>query len=94
MQRRGWVTILLGHAESRQRFNVRNAFAFGGVYEDPATGAAAAALGGLLRDVGWPHGGLIELHQGDDMGIPCRLTAGISERRGASIRVSGTSRAI
>ncbi|WP_195828580.1 PhzF family phenazine biosynthesis protein, partial [Bordetella pertussis] len=33
--------------------HARNAFAAGGVYEDPATGAAAAALAGHLRDSGW-----------------------------------------
>lgn len=92
MQREGWVTVLLGHAESPQRFHTRNAFAFGGVYEDPATGASAAALAGYLRDIGWPHGGYIDVQQGDDMGTPCRLRADISGPAGASIRVSGNAR--
>jgi PhzF family phenazine biosynthesis protein len=94
MKHAGWVTILLGHAESLQRFHVRNAFAFGGVYEDPATGAAAAALAGLLRDIAWPHGGRIDILQGDDMGVPCRLRAEIPSRAGTSVRVSGTARFI
>lgn len=94
MQREGWVTIMLGYAQTPQRFHARNAFAFGGVYEDPATGASTAAFCGYLRDLGWPHGGRIEIHQGDDMGVPSRLTAQIGEKKGESIRVSGTARVI
>ncbi|MEX5614646.1 PhzF family phenazine biosynthesis protein, partial [Pseudomonas syringae] len=67
-------------------------FAFGGVYEDPATGAATAALGGYLRDIGWPHGGLIDIIQGEDMGSPSRLRAEIPQQPGSSIRVSGMAR--
>jgi PhzF family phenazine biosynthesis protein len=92
MKRAGWVTVLLGHAHTPQRFSTRNAFAYGGVYEDPATGAATAALAGYLRDLGWPHGGVIDISQGDDMGMPSRIRAEISPVAGASIRVSGTAR--
>jgi PhzF family phenazine biosynthesis protein len=92
MKRAGWVTVLLGHAHTPQRFSTRNAFAYGGVYEDPATGAATAALAGYLRDLGWPHGGVIDVSQGDDMGMPSRIRAEISPVAGASIRVSGTAR--
>ena len=92
MRRHGWVTVLCGHAETSQRFDVRNAFAYGGVVEDPATGAAAAALAGYLRDLQWPHGGCIALRQGDDLGMPSRLTATFGDVAGASIRVSGTAR--
>ena len=88
----GLVTISLIHAENADRFHARNAFAAGGVYEDPATGAAAAALAGYLRDLDWPHGGAIEIRQGDDMGIPCRLRAEITSEPGASIRISGSAR--
>ena len=94
MRRHGWVTVLMGHAQSTQRFHTRNPFAYGGVYEDPATGASTAAFAGYLRDLGWPHGGDIEVHQGDDMGAPSRLRAKITEQAGASIRVSGTARRI
>ncbi|WP_221931668.1 PhzF family phenazine biosynthesis protein [Palleronia caenipelagi] len=55
---------------SDQRFTVRNAFAPGGVLEDPATGTAAAAFAGYLRDRGWPHGGEIRVLQAEDMGVP------------------------
>ena len=94
MRREGWVTVLLGHAESAQRFTTRNAFAWGGVHEDPATGAATAALAGYLRDLGWPHGGTIAVRQGDDMGMPSRLRADIGPAVGSPIRVSGTVRLI
>jgi PhzF family phenazine biosynthesis protein len=86
------VTISLVHAESSQRFHARNPFPIGGVYEDPATGAAAAALAGYLRDLGWPHNGAIEIVQGEDMGVPSRLHAQIPSTPGASIRVSGMAR--
>lgn len=88
----GIVTFSLVHAETSQHFHARNPFPFGGVYEDPATGAAAAALAGYLRDLGWPHNGAIEIVQGEDMGVPSRLHAQISAVPGASIRVSGMAR--
>lgn len=86
------ATISLVHAESPSLFHARNPFASGGVYEDPATGAAAAALAGYLGDLGWPHGGGIEILQGEDMGVPCRLLAESGEERGGGVRVSGTAR--
>jgi PhzF family phenazine biosynthesis protein len=88
----GIVTISLVHAETDTRFHARNPFAAGGVYEDPATGAAAAALAGYLRDLGWPHSGAIDILQGEDMGVPSRLRVEISSEPGASIRVSGAAR--
>ena len=45
------VTICLVYAKSPVLFHTRNPFASGGVYEDPATGAATAALAGYLRDI-------------------------------------------
>ncbi len=92
MNREGLITVLLGWAETPRRFHTRNPFASGGVYEDPATGAATAAFAGYLRDLGWPHGGTIEILQGEDMGAPSRLTAEIPPETGASIRVSGATR--
>ncbi|UXI66762.1 PhzF family phenazine biosynthesis protein [Tahibacter amnicola] len=88
----GLVTITLAYAETPQRFHTRNPFASGGVYEDPATGAATAALAGYLRDISWPHGGAIDIVQGEDMGMRSRLRAEIPPERGSSIRVSGTAR--
>jgi PhzF family phenazine biosynthesis protein len=92
MRNAGLVTILLAHTQTPQRFHTRNPFASGGVYEDPATGAATAAFAGYLRDLGWPHGGDIEVVQGVDMGCPSRLRAEIPTEPGSSIRVSGTAR--
>ena len=48
----GLVTIVLVVVESDQLLHTRNAFASGGVLEDPATGAATAALAGYLREIG------------------------------------------
>jgi PhzF family phenazine biosynthesis protein len=92
MQREGVVTILFAHAETPQLFQTRNAFAYGGVYEDPATGAGTAALAGYLRDIAWPHMGAIDVVQGEDMGMRSLLRAEISPTSGASISVSGTAR--
>jgi len=94
MLRAGVITILLAWAETPRRFHARNPFASGGVYEDPATGAATAALAGYLRDLDWPHGGSIEVLQGEDMGSPSRLHAEIPNIAASSIRVSGRARII
>jgi PhzF family phenazine biosynthesis protein len=92
MSEAGVVTIVLAYAEAPQLFHARNPFASGGVYEDPATGAAAAAFAGYLRDLNWPHGGAINIVQGEDMGMRSRLRADIPPTPGATIRVSGTAR--
>lgn len=92
MTNEGWVTIILAFAETPRRFRARNAFASGGVYEDPATGAAAAAFAGYLRDIGWPHKGQIEILQGEEMGMSSHLLAEIPPEPGSSIRVSGSAR--
>ena len=92
MRRENLVTITLAYAEAPQRFHTRNPFASGGVYEDPATGAATAALAGYLRDIGWPHNGQIDVVQGEDMGMRSLLHANIPPETGSSIRVSGTVR--
>ncbi|KAB2888770.1 MAG: PhzF family phenazine biosynthesis protein [Burkholderiaceae bacterium] len=92
MRDAGLVTIVLAWAESDRLWHTRNAFASGGVLEDPATGAATAALAGYLRDLGWPHGGAIDVVQGEDMGMRSRLHAEIGPEPGGSIRVSGTAR--
>ena len=73
MNSNGLVTILLAYVETPQRFHTRNPFASGGIYEDPATGAATAAFAGYLRDIDWPHGGIIHVLQGEDMGMRSSL---------------------
>ena len=92
MEESGLVTVALVTAENPRLFHARNAFAVGGVLEDPATGAAAAALAGYLRDIGWPHGGAIDIVQGEDMGMRSLIRAEIDTPIGGSIRVSGTAR--
>lgn len=94
MNEHGLVTIVLAWAETPQRFHTRNPFASGGVLEDPATGAGTAAFAGYLRDIAWPHGGRIEVVQGEDMGMRSRLTAEIGNEPGSSIRVSGSARSM
>jgi PhzF family phenazine biosynthesis protein len=86
-----WTTIQLVWRESVDTFHVRDPFPVGGVYEDPATGAAAAALGGYLRELRVvPADATLHLHQGDDLGRPGRLT--VELRTGEpGVRVSGTA---
>jgi len=92
MNKHSWVTILVAYVEDQQTFHTRNAFASGGVLEDPATGASTAAFAGYLRDIGWHHANAIEIKQGFDMGSPSLLSASIPDEPGSSIRVSGAAR--
>ena len=92
MQRIDVVTVMFVYAETDRLFHSRNPFAFGGVYEDPATGAASAAFAGYLRDIGWPHGGMMDIVQGEDMGIRSLIRAELTDTPGSSIRVSGSVR--
>ena len=94
MRKQGLVTVMLVYVEGDQSFAVRNAFASGGVLEDPATGAAAAAFAGYLRDLDWPHGGHFTIHQGEDMGSPSLLQVALDDTKGAPVRVSGSARDI
>jgi PhzF family phenazine biosynthesis protein len=91
MTARDWTTVQLVHRAAADRFAVRNPFPVGGVVEDPATGAAAAALGGYLRELGLVGpDAVLHLSQGDDMGRPGRLT--VELRAGEpGVRVSGTA---
>ncbi len=88
------ATISLLWPESEGVFHSRNAFAPGGVYEDPATGAAAAALAGYLRDIDWQGKRIFEIIQGEDMGCPSRLFVEYTLKPGTSIKVAGETRYI
>jgi PhzF family phenazine biosynthesis protein len=88
------VTISLLWQESDSLFHSRNAFASGGVYEDPATGAAAAALAGYLRDLQWQGNNEFVIRQGEDMGMPSRLLVKYGPKIGESVAVSGETRVI
>ena len=90
MAARDWTTIQLVHRESPDRFRSRNPFPPGGVVEDPATGAAAAAFGGYLRELGLVEPpATITIDQGIELGRPSLLTVTIPEAGG--IGVSGTA---
>lgn len=92
MNREQLITVMFVFSESEQQFHTRNAFASGGVLEDPATGAATAAFAGYLRDINWSHGGAIHIVQGEDMGSRSLIRAEIGAQIGSSIRVSGSAR--
>ncbi|WP_367132713.1 PhzF family phenazine biosynthesis protein [Saccharothrix sp. HUAS TT1] len=73
------VTAQLVRQRAEDVFDSRNPFPVGGVVEDPATGAAAAAFGGYLRAIGEvtrPRS--ITIHQGVDMGRPSLLRVEVS----------------
>ncbi|MFE7361210.1 PhzF family phenazine biosynthesis protein [[Kitasatospora] papulosa] len=90
MRRLDLTTVQLAWRESATVFHVRDPFPVGGVVEDPATGAAAAAFGAYARELGLvPDDAVLTLHQGADMGRPGTLT--VELRPGdARVRVSGT----
>lgn len=88
------TTIQLVWRERTDRFRARDPFAVGGVVEDPATGAAAAALGAYLRDRGEITApASFEIVQGVEMGRPSLLRVSIVPDE-PGIRVSGTAVAI
>lgn len=91
-----WTTICLAVADGPALFHVRNAFAIGGLVEDPATGAAAAALAGALVDLGWPGmpGGRFTIRQGEDMGVPCEIRVEAPASPGGRVRLSGATRTL
>jgi PhzF family phenazine biosynthesis protein len=94
MQQEDLVTIDMLWVDSPRRFHSRNLFPTGGVYEDPATGAAAAALAGYLRDIAWQGENRFEILQGEDMGSPSRLVVEFTLNKGESVKVSGETRHI
>jgi PhzF family phenazine biosynthesis protein len=88
------TTIQLVWRESPTRFRARDPFPVGGAVEDPATGAAAAALGAYLRDRGdIVAPATFEVVQGVEMGRPSLLTVSISPGEDG-VRVSGSAVAI
>jgi PhzF family phenazine biosynthesis protein len=74
MLERDLVTVDLVFRDDTTTFHARNPFPVGGVVEDPATGAAAAAFGAYLRalELVTPPA-RVTVHQGDDMGRPSLL---------------------
>ena len=90
MAREDLTTLQLIWRETDDLFHARNPFPPGGVVEDPATGAAAAALGGYLREAGYVEAPFdFEIRQGEDMGRPSRL--GVSVPAAGGVVVRGTA---
>lgn len=91
MERHGWTTVHLVWRESPALFHARDPFPVGGVVEDPATGAAAAAFGGYLRTLGLvQHKAEVTVRQGEDMGRPGELLVGVSAGD-PRVKVTGTA---
>ena len=91
MLERDLTTVQLVFREAPATFSVRDPFPVGGVVEDPATGAAAAAFGAYLRALGLVDPpATVTLHQGDDLGRPSVLTVAIPPGD-AGIDVTGTA---
>ncbi|UQS28424.1 PhzF family phenazine biosynthesis isomerase [Streptomyces fradiae] len=90
MLRLDLTTVQLVWRASDTVFHVRDPFPVGGVVEDPATGAAAAAFGAYARALRLvPEASVLTLHQGEDLGRPAELT--VELRTGdPRVRVSGT----
>ena len=92
MAERDWTTVQLVHRTGPATFDARNPFPPGGVYEDPATGAAAAAFGAYLAEVGAVEPPVrITITQGVDMGRPSTLAVDVPAQRGEGVRVSGSA---
>lgn len=88
MEANDLTTVALLWREDAVTWHARNAFAIGGVVEDPATGAAAAAFGAYLRDGGHIQvPATIDIVQGEDMGRRSELHVEVPRTGG--IAVSG-----
>lgn len=85
------TTIQLIWRQSTLVFRARDPFPVGNVVEDPATGAAAAALGAYLSWRGEivPPASLV-IHQGVEMGRPSLIEVEVPDAAGG-IRVRGTA---
>jgi PhzF family phenazine biosynthesis protein len=85
------TTLQLVWRETADRFRARDPFPVGGMVEDPATGAAAAALGAYLRERGEIVApATFEVIQGVEMGRPSLITVSIVPGE-KGVRVTGTA---
>ena len=94
MDSQGWpatITVLhrtMDGVDGVMRFEARNLFPVGRITEDPATGSAAAAVGGYLRGLGAVRPPQrVRIEQGRHVGRPGELVVDIPEQGG--IVVSG-----
>lgn len=86
------TTVALVHREDATTFHARNPFPVGGVFEDPATGAAAAAFGAYLRALGLVDPPVrITIHQGEDMGRPSLLLVDLDPDLDSGVHVTGAA---
>ncbi|MBP2340607.1 PhzF family phenazine biosynthesis protein [Saccharothrix coeruleofusca] len=91
LRERDAVTAQLLFQRAEDVFDARDPFPVGGVVEDPATGSAAAAFAGYLRELGLvDRPRAITLHQGEDMGRPSLLLVEVSPDDPRA-RVSGSA---
>ncbi|CAH0177854.1 PhzF family phenazine biosynthesis protein [Plantibacter cousiniae (nom. nud.)] len=99
MDEQGWAgTVTVVHdrgidADGQLLVEARNLFPVGAITEDPATGSAAASLGGYLRALGLltPPARIL-IRQGHHVGAPSLLTVDVPATGG--ITVTGTARPI
>ncbi len=86
------TTVDLIWRQDDTTFHARNPAPAVGVIEDPATGAAAAAFGAYLRDIGAvsPPVDLL-IRQGQDMGRPSELRVHVDTAERPAIRVTGAA---
>jgi PhzF family phenazine biosynthesis protein len=78
--------------EDAHTLHARNPFPPGGVVEDPATGAAAAALGAYLATQdALPDTRRFRILQGHDLGRPSLLQVDVPRDLREGVRVSGTA---
>jgi PhzF family phenazine biosynthesis protein len=91
MLARDLTTVDLVWRENPLTYHARNPFPVGGVVEDPATGAAAAAFGAYLRclDLVTPPA-RVTILQGHDMGRPSRLLVDLDTDR-PQVQVTGSA---
>lgn len=93
MQANGLTTAHLSWRANSTEFHARDPFPIGGVYEDPATGAAAAAFGAYLNTIHGPGDRAFVIHQGEDMGRPSLLRV-TTQRDTPAVDVTGTAVAL
>ncbi len=95
MAEHDWTTVTLVQRTGGTEFVMRNPFPPGGVYEDPATGAAAAALGAYLRQLGAIRPPVrLTISQGTHMGRPSELIVDVGPDAGSPVSVTGAAAAI
>ena len=94
MHKHDFVTVMFVFKVDESTYCSRNAFAYGGVYEDPATGSATAAYAGYLSKLGKLAEQGAQFHQGIEMGMPSLLHAALADKNLQTIDVSGTVRRI